>query len=452
MSNETDTAVRSRCGLDCTACDWRVPCNCGGCIETAGHPFHGECPIAVCCQERGYLHCGQCPDIPCAQLKSYSCDDKEHGDTPPGARIEQCRRWAESAYAVSLHEKIIALRMERQYLTQRCSTAEYDALYRDLQPGQNYYWHGFGFPPELTHRTDFDDKAYNKTRQERRTLLKLRLDRGGLGWGLSDDLPLFYALYRKPLTKPNRMQSELLDLIVREGPLTIQQMKEETGYPVKQITPALHRLQQAFAVYEDQYDGEWDRGWYVFDEMFPGIADRPLTRHDALKLILPRFARRLGAFTSAMAKSYYALPEKEIRAAMDALVSEGMFCEIGEDGVMLTEDYQYVRTHDLPAVHTVYALHRSDFLVKTFADALKAHFGPRLDALPYDHDPLQYILIDGEFAAVSVGHYRYGPYEIHDIVCDDAARARKNDVIAAVTKENGAAPMRFDGQALTAKA
>ncbi len=238
-------------------------------------------------------------------------------------------------------------------------------------------------------------------------------------------------------------------MIVREGPLTIQQMKEETGYLVKQITPVLHRLQEAFAVYEDQYDGEWDRGWYAFDEMFPGIADHPMSRHDALKMILPRFARRLGAFTSAMAKSYYALPEKEIRAAMAELISDGIFCEVGDDGVMLSEDYTYIRTHDLPAVHTVYALHRSDFLVKIFANELKARYKPRLDALPYDHDPLQYILIDGEFAAVSVGHYRYGPYEIHDIVCDDTARARRADVIAAVTKENGASPMRFDGQGLT---
>ncbi len=449
MNNETDSVIRSRCGLDCTACEYRVPCSCGGCIETAGHPFHGECPVAVCCQEKGYLHCGQCPDIPCAQLRAYSCDDEEHGDNPPGARIAQCRRWCHAAHADTLHDKIIALRMERQYLTRRCPVEDYDALYRDLQPGQNYYWHGFGFPPELTHRVDFDDRDYNKSRQASRTLIKLRLDHGGLGWVLSDDLPLFYVLYRKPLAKPNRIQIELLDLITREGPMTIQQMKEETGYLVKQITPALHRLQEAFAVYEDQYDGAWDRGWYAFEEMFPGIADRPMSRHDALKVVLPRFARRLGAFTSAMAKSYYALPEKEIRAAMAQLITDGIFCEDGEDGVMLTEDYSYILTHDLPVVHTVYALHRSDFLVKTFANELKARFGPRLDALSYDHDPLQYILIDGEFAAVSVGHYRYGPYEIHDIVCDDPARARKNDVIAAVQKENGAIPMRFDGQIMT---
>jgi hypothetical protein len=27
---------------------------CGGCIETNGHPFHGECPIAICRQEKGH--------------------------------------------------------------------------------------------------------------------------------------------------------------------------------------------------------------------------------------------------------------------------------------------------------------------------------------------------------------------------------------------------------------
>jgi hypothetical protein len=34
--------------------------------------------------------------------------------------------------------------------------------------------------------------------------------------------------------------------------LTIQQIKEDTGLLVKEITPVLHRLQEAFLVYEDQ--------------------------------------------------------------------------------------------------------------------------------------------------------------------------------------------------------
>ena len=100
--------VESRCGLICSECSYKEPwlvvseanCSprhpgkCGGCIETKGHPFHGECPVAVCCQNKGYDHCGQCEELPCKQLYYYSFIDKEHGDNPPGARIEQCRKWA----------------------------------------------------------------------------------------------------------------------------------------------------------------------------------------------------------------------------------------------------------------------------------------------------------------------------------------------------------------------
>ena len=58
-------------------------------------------------------------------------------------------------------EKIRALRMERQHLLTPANETEYDALYRDLQPGQNVYWNGFGQPPTLSFRADFDDLAFH---------------------------------------------------------------------------------------------------------------------------------------------------------------------------------------------------------------------------------------------------------------------------------------------------
>ncbi|MCX4255568.1 MAG: DUF3795 domain-containing protein [Oscillospiraceae bacterium] len=91
LSNEN--IVDSRCGLHCTGCEFKESCGCGGCIETSGNPFHGECPVAVCCQNKGIVHCGECPEIPCELLTQYSCDP-EHGDNPHGARIEQCKKWA----------------------------------------------------------------------------------------------------------------------------------------------------------------------------------------------------------------------------------------------------------------------------------------------------------------------------------------------------------------------
>ena len=85
--------IESRCGLICSECAYREPFKCGGCAATNGRPFHGLCKIAACCQTKGYEHCGQCPELPCDALYAYSYLDKEHGDNPPGARIENLRRW-----------------------------------------------------------------------------------------------------------------------------------------------------------------------------------------------------------------------------------------------------------------------------------------------------------------------------------------------------------------------
>jgi len=87
--------IDTRCGLNCVNCAFRERTKCGGCIKTNGHPFHGECSVAICCQNRGLLHCGECIDFPCQMLHDFSFDPK-HGDNPPGARIEQLRKWAKS--------------------------------------------------------------------------------------------------------------------------------------------------------------------------------------------------------------------------------------------------------------------------------------------------------------------------------------------------------------------
>lgn len=86
-------SVQSRCGLLCKWCSFRASHGCGGCVETNGNPFHGECPVAKCCQDNNLKHCGECKDIPCDKLRRYSYDDAEHGDNPPGARVEVCKAW-----------------------------------------------------------------------------------------------------------------------------------------------------------------------------------------------------------------------------------------------------------------------------------------------------------------------------------------------------------------------
>lgn len=105
--------------------------------------------------------------------------------------------------------------MERQCFINKADEDEYIKLYRDTQPGQNVYWNGFGQPPTLSFRADFDDIEFNRDRQLKRKLIKGRFSGGNLGWIVPEDVELFIALYRKPLVKPTEIQLRVMELIER---------------------------------------------------------------------------------------------------------------------------------------------------------------------------------------------------------------------------------------------
>lgn len=339
--------------------------------------------------------------------------------------------------------------MERQCFLGRADEVEYEKLYRDTQPGQNVYWNGFGQPPTLIFRADFDDIEFNRNRQLEHKLIKGRFAGGNLGWIVPEDVELFAALYRKPLARPTMEQLQILELIETAGPLNIQQIKEETGMLVKQITPILHRLQEAFLIYEDQYDGEWDRGWYKFAEMFPEADQKKYTRLEALKIVLQRFACRIVWFDTAMAKSFYRIPEREIRLAVGELISEGVLA-VSNGGYLLKTDADLLESYEPRVMRFVYAIHRNDFFYKAQEHVLKGMVQNLTKGLAYDHEPLQYLLIDGEFHGASVGHFRNGPYDLNDIICDlPDAESRRDEIVEAVRVANyGKMPLRFMGKEL----
>lgn len=344
---------------------------------------------------------------------------------------------------------MLSLRMERQCFIKKADKDEYIKLYRDIQPGQNVYWNGFGEAPTLIFRADFNDIEFNRDRQLNHKLIKGRFAGGNLGWIVPEDMELFAALYRKPLIQPTIGQRQILELIEKSGPYNIQQIKEETGMLVKQITPILHRLQEAFLIYEDQYDGEWDRGWYKFAEMFPEIDLNKYTRLKALKIVLQRFAYRIVWFDTAMAKSFYKIPEKEIKLAVGELVAEGILVA-SDSGYLLKSDSELLERYEPKILNFVYAIHRNDFLYKAHEHILKEMAKNMTEGLDYDHEPLQYLLIDGEFRGASVGHFRNGPYDLNDIVCNlPDAESRKNEIVEAVRIVNyGKMPSRFMGNTL----
>lgn len=347
-----------------------------------------------------------------------------------------------------MKSKIESLRMERQFLHRKACKAEYLDLYRDLSPGQNVYWNGFGDPPSITFRADFDDMALNRERQSRRQLVKGRFQGGNLGWIEARDFSLFAGLSCKPLEKPGRLHTELLELLRNTGPMTIQMMKELTGLLVKEITPALHRLQEAFLIYEDQYDGQWDRAWYLFEEIFPAVNLTEYSRHEALKEILCRFSYRHVWFDVPMAKAFYKLPARDIQEAVAALEREG-YLTAREGGWMLKSDLSLLRAYCHTQYRSVYVMHRNDFLVKSNEHWLKAAWKHPV------YDSLFYILIDGRFQGVVWGHFKNGPYVLEDLFVDlpePELAERKAEILSAVYVVNNRerSPLaRFMGQELT---
>ena len=341
--------------------------------------------------------------------------------------------------------KIISLRMERQHLTHKADNNQYISLYRDLQPGQNVYWNGFGDPPSLTFRADFNDIEFNRLRQAKRLLLKGRFAGGNLGWIMQEDFELFACLFCKTLDNPSEKQLLLKELIDREGPLTIQLIKENTGMLVKEITPALHRLQEAFLIYEDQYDGEWDRGWYRFSEVFPEVDINKYSKIEALKIILQRFSYRQVCFNAEMAKSFYKLPLKIITEAIESLASEDIIDKT-EKGWLLKKDIELLEKYEPEIPKFVYAMHRNDFLVKSNEYWLKEKFKHP------EYETLQYLLIDGEFRGAVLGHFRNGPYDLEDIILDlptEIATDRKIEILDAVRMVNyGKSVTHYQGEEL----
>jgi hypothetical protein len=186
-------------------------------------------------------------------------------------------------------------------------------------------------------------------------------------------------------------------------------------------------LQEAFLIYEDQFDGEWDRGWHKFSDMYPDIDLTKYSRNDALKILLQRFAYRHVTFDVKMAKSFYKLPEKDIKKSIVELVDSGVFVE-SDNGYMLREDYTLLDTLLVKPLKFVYAMHRNDFLVKSNEHWLKERY---THSYP---DTLYYLLIDGEFKGAVVGKFRYTP-EIENIMLDfskEESAIRKDEILKAV--------------------
>ncbi len=349
---------------------------------------------------------------------------------------------------------LLTLRFARQGLTQIVDEASYPALFRLLSPVPTVYWCAPGSPPTLPLRAAFDDADYNFRARAARRLVKGRFG-GGVSYVAIEDLALFASVFRKT-APPMALEQYLLERIEQEGPMTIGQMKELTGLRVKDITPALHKLQEKCLLFEDQCDNEGDRGWYRFQEEFPEVfstwdrtdVENEAARRDGIRQLLLRFAEAFVFFTADMAKSFYKLPAKDVKAALEALTQAGELRPAecgGENGYLRPSDAALLESTSAAPPAGVRLLNRSDPLIRAEEYRLKGRYAQQ------GRDVLYYLQIDGEIDGALLGHFRFGPWEIEDVLVEDRFAGRREEIVAAIETvfpPDLSPVQRFRGEAL----
>ena len=138
--------------------------------------------------------------------------------------------------------------------------------------------------------------------------------------------------------------------VQRGGPLTPRQIREEVGLLNKQIMPALHRLQTAWLVYEDQVDDGWDRAWYGFETEWPDVEISEERRSGLVSEVLLRFIDAHVFATFENVRDWSRLPARRVGSCLGDLDGRGEIVRRAVPG--LGEGFCLTRDVELPEMHS----------------------------------------------------------------------------------------------------
>ena len=323
---------------------------------------------------------------------------------------------------------IVAARMARHGLGGRVRTeSEYRVLFRRLQPVAPAHFSYPGSPPRLVHRVAADDAALADQMRACRELVKGRFARGVIAYVLADDLELYATAFRQPLAGLTSVQEQVLATLGSTGPLSTRQLRDEMGIMHKQLMPALHRLQRAFVLYEDQEDDGWDRPWCLFESEWPEVDLGRREWSAAAAAVIGHFVEAHVFATTGQIRDWCGFAVRKIQGL---LPEAGLVpCEVDGLATGWMRDGEALRGKsemELPPCGT-FVLHKADPLVRPHLGELKERYPGR--------EILQYLLIDGELRGAVCGHWRIKAHDVEDVIVElapDQAEARRGEVLAAV--------------------
>lgn len=327
-------------------------------------------------------------------------------------------------------------RLKRQRLLQPIESAqdeeEYLSLFKTLQPVAPVHFTRPGDPPQLIHRTEFSDYGLADELRKKHRIVKGRFLGGRVGYVLHEDLARYATAFRKKITALKPIHEDIVAVIKRSGGISKEQLKEELAYPAGQISKALIELQEAFLLYEDQTDSDWDTGWFDFASEWFELPAEPSKHEEAVLSVISNFVHAMVFVTFEQIKSWTQFTKKTIQAALAKLLEEGQLIRtnmspLGEGYMRAEDDGQSFSSQRMP--NCVFMMDKSDLLVRAYMSELQVKYKGR--------EVLQYFLIDGEFKGAAVGHWRIGDYDIDDIILEldeVEADARKIAILDAARK------------------
>ena len=328
-------------------------------------------------------------------------------------------------------QDILNTRLWRHHLVPQLSDeSAYVELFRQLQPVSTVHNTRPGAPPSLVPRTTFDDKKLTDSLRGSGELVKGRFLGGNIGYVLAGDLHIYAHTFHRPLDGINEYQRLALSALRSCGPLTPRQIKEETGLLNREIMPALHRLQKAFVVFEDQSDSDWERSWFLFEEEWPEAVPIENQRSVAAREVLSRFLKINVFATFEQIRDWSRLPVGFLKTLITAMQNDAVISAVAVDGVgegyVLSED---AALRGPSPGESVLMLHRADPLIRLHASYLTRLFGKQ--------ETLQYLLVDGEIKGAVQGHWRIGPHDVEDVAVllpQQERRRRREEILSVVSQ------------------
>jgi hypothetical protein len=127
--------------------------------------------------------------------------------------------------------------------------------------------------------------------------------------------------------------------------------------------------------------------------------------------VLIRFLEGHVFATFEQIRDWSRLPKRRLETVLAAL--EGGGSVVVAKLPALGEGWARASDAELPshpARSTVFMLHKGDPLVRSHASELRRKFG--------DHEVLEYLMIDGRLVGAVLGHWRFAPYDVEDIVLE----------------------------------